>query len=479
MTSPIFKLPQTDRPMFQRLAEAIRSSIQAGLIKSGERLPSTRELAARYKVHRHTIMNGIGELVAEGWIESHNRSHYRVAANLPTKFLRVKNANLGHSKSSVKKIHLPKQFEVPTHPDITKMKHAFPSGFPDIRLFPAGELKSCMYDALSQQRNFSYGEPEGSERLIRQIEIYLRHARGLKDRKIVVTNGSQEAIFLLVQLLIEPGDAVAIDALTYPPVVAALRFAGAELVPVELDTEGLSIDHLEKILQTKRIKLLYTTPLHQYPTSTMLGAGRRLRLCELASRYGFKIIEDDYDHEFHYDNEPSAPLATLDVDGSVLYVSTFSKILFPGARLGFAAIPESLASELAKLKRISSRQNEGILQDAVARWMEDGGFERHLRRMRRVYETRRNAMIETLEDIQNSHPKLSWHTPAGGMALWVNLGKNSDNFAKKAFERSVYVTPESWYRMDKKPGTHLRIGFSGQTPEENHRGLHYLFHTIP
>ena len=469
-------LPKKRLPKYQRLAEGIRTSIKTGMLKPGEILPSTRELAKRFRFDRHTIMKALGELESEGWIQSKEKVNYQVVNTLPTKFLQP--------LSNIQKQFAPKEVplkfarslqDVPFHKTRTH-RFSFPSGAPDPRLFPIQEFKSHLYDALSSRDLLVYGSPEGQARLIEQIKIFLRRVRNIQDRKIVVTNGSQEAIFYLAQLLLRPGDCVAVEELGYPATFEALRFAGAELYPIRVDSEGLVIEDFERLLKKRKVRMIAVTPLHQYPTTVTLSASRRLRLYELAYRHDVFILEDDYDHEFHYESQPVAPLASFDPAGLVLYVSTFSKVLFPTARTGFMAVPEKIGLEAQKLKRISSRQNEPLMQETIAKWMESGGLERHLRRMRRAYAERLDRLIQDLE-VYKMHHDISWHKPDGGMALWLNIGVNSHSFANKALDK-VMLNPENIYRLDDKIGTHLRLGFSGQTVSENSAGLEALFSAL-
>jgi GntR family transcriptional regulator/MocR family aminotransferase len=466
---------KSQAPIYRRLADALRSQIRRGLLKPGERLPPTRELAQQLQIHRHTVMNALAELEAEGWITAHRKRFYEVTSSLPPTFLTSAAMGTVEEKSKTVPIEFARAVSIPDFRSSRGYRFAFPSGFPDLRLFPMREFKSHLYDALSTRDVLAYGEPGGLPRLIEQIKIYLRRMRSVSDREIIVTNGSQEAIFLLAQLLISPGSYVAIECLAYPPAVEALRFAGASLVPVAVDEEGLVVSELERELKTKKIRLLYLTPLHQYPTTVTLSASRRLQLYELACKYKLLILEDDYDHEFHYVSQPVAPLASFDPAGLVMYVSTFSKILFPAARVGFMAVPSAVAQNIAKLKRISSRQNEQLLQAAIAGWMEDGGFEKHLRKMRRTYELRRSAMVQTLERASLQQPGLTFRAPDGGMALWLNLNRNSKNATELLRKSGILVNAEAEYRLDKPVGTHLRLGFSGQTPAENDTALAALF----
>lgn len=474
MKELFIQLPKRKAPKYRQIADGIRNAIREGQLKPAELLPSSRTMADRFRVHRHTVMSALAELEAEGWVITEERRHYRVVATLPSTFLHPKVFVADHWRPRRREVDFARTAAIADHSPKPGYQFAFPSGFPDLRLFPMREFKSHLYDALKSQTVLNYGDPVGHYGLIKEIETYLRRTRSVDQRVVLVTNGSQEAIFLLAQLLIRPGDSVAIEGLGYPPAIEALRFAGAKLVPIKVDGEGLVVDDLEEKLKKKKIKLLYTTPLHQYPTTVTLSASRRLKLYEVAYRNNLLILEDDYDHEFHYSGQPVAPLASFDPGNIVLYVSTFSKVLFPSARVGFMAVPATIGKEIAKLKKISSRQNEQILQDAIARWMKEGGFERHLRRMRRIYEERCNSFLKDLERLHNVYPQISWIVPDGGMALWLDVKSDSKRLAEAAQKRKILVSSESQFRWDGKPGTHLRLGFSGQTPAENAKGLEAL-----
>lgn len=464
---------------YRTLADGLRTAIRQGKVKPGEQLPSSRDLARQFKMHRHTVMTALAELESEGWITSRAKKYYQVTEALPDTFLHARGNTRQTKPVAEREIKLARIVEIGSYVPADNFKHSFPSGFPDLRLFPVKEFKSHLNDALRVKGILSYSDPVGHPQLIEEVNKYIRRARSVANRDIVITNGSQEALFLLAQCLVGPGDYVAVEALGYPPAIEAFKFAGGKFIPIHIDKEGLCVDTLEKHLKKKKIKCLYTTPLHQYPTTVTLSASRRLRLYELALKYGFLIVEDDYDHEFHYVSQPVAPLASFDPAGIVLYVSTFSKILFPSSRVGFMAVPNKIGTEVAKLKRISSRQNEQTIQAAIAKWMAEGGFERHLRRMRRTYEDRRNAIVNDLIQMQKSHPKISWTEPDGGMALWLDVAIDSTKFSEILKKKSILVNPESAFRIDKKPGTHFRLGFSGYTPLENRASLDAMFKCIP
>lgn len=466
---------------YLKIADSVRNAILDGQLKSGESLPSTRALGRTLKMHRHTVMSGLNELIAEGWLVSKERQTYQVNETLPSSFFE---ASVAGGENAVPKKHEWRMVRSSGEklPSLmpSSAKYPFKSGTADLRLFPHQEFKSLIGESLkaSRVKNLDYAHPAGHPPLIDALKTYLRRARAVSNREIVVTHGSQEGIFLAAQLLIKPGDAVAVERLGYRPAWEALKAAGAKLIPVDVDSEGLDPDSLSKAMRRHRIRLIYTTPLHQYPTTVTLPVARRLRLYELAAQAGIPILEDDYDHEFHYRSQPLAPLASRDPAELVIYVSTFSKTLFPSARIGFMAVPKTLAPALAGYRRIVSRQNETLLQDATARWMNTGGFERHLRRMRRTYEERRTTIVECLEEGKSSGLPLSWQAPDGGMAVWVGIGMDADKAFERALELGVHVQPESYYQLRGGKSEHLRLGFANQTPKEIQLGMQLLFEAL-
>lgn len=476
-------IPRDDRPSYLRIADGLRHAIQSGRLKPGEKLPSCRQLASMLGVHRHTVGAAADELVAEGWLQGGERRAHRVAAVLPSEFFRSSAGKSAPRCLKPLKWRLVRNARpVKTGPGGTREhRYAFAGGVPDLRLFPYDEFRTCVAQALRKAPTGlgGYGDPAGHPEFIERLSLYLRRVRSLTGRRIVVTHGSQEGMFLAAQLLLRAGDKVAIDELGFPPAWDAFRAAGADLVPVRLDGNGMVPEALEVVLRREPVRLIYLTSHHQYPTTVTLPVERRLRIYELASRNGIPIIEDDYDHEFHFRSHPIAPLASNDPCELVIYTSTLSKIMFPSMRLGFLAVPEAIYEPLVNLRAVMTRQNNMFLQDAVARWIDTGGFERHLRRMRREYQDRRDALVDALAAGRRAGLPLAWSVPDGGMALWLDCGVNSDSVTREAGSRKVLVQPESRYRYaGTGAGTHLRLGYASQTPQEIRAGAKHLLEAI-
>jgi GntR family transcriptional regulator/MocR family aminotransferase len=473
MRELMLDLPIDDAPFYLRLARALRHACDEGRLAVGELLPSTRLLALQAGVHRHTVMAALDELVAEGWLAAEPRRGYRVVATDSDS--RPQRAVIS-SATTVAWRPVRTGVVKPLPP--VNAKWSFPSGQPDLRLFPTDEYYACIREVLRHEgapELLGYREAGGIGMLIEQLWEWLRRMRAINDGDLVVTHGSQEAIFLIGQMLVSPGDVVAVEALGYPPAWHALRMAGAKLEPLPLDEEGMVPEALERLARRKRVRMLYLTPLHQYPTTVTLQVPRRRAIYDIALRHGIAILEDDYDHEFHYRSHPLAPMKSHDPAGIVWYVSTFSKVLYPSARLGFAVVPAGLGETMRGLKQVVSRQNDTLTQEAVGRWMRTGGLERHLRRMRRAYAERMEAMLEALQSsCDKRRVELDVVKPSGGMSLWVSFGLPADDVAERALRRGVHAPTGTVYQLRPGPMTHLRLGFASSTPDEIRLGIDHL-----
>jgi GntR family transcriptional regulator/MocR family aminotransferase len=456
-------------PLYLRISTEIRDAIKRGQILPGEILPSCRKLAVQIEANRHTVMAALDQLVAEGWIQAEPRKGYRVANEQPSKFFTA--------KTLTKEIKAAEKIDLSTSKFEKNLKWDFRSGTSDLRLFPFDELKSCLNESLRRNAPnlLGYGNPLGHEPFIYELHKYLRRVRALTGRDLIVTHGSQEAIFIAANILLKSKDEVAIESLSYPSAVSAFSSVGANLNPLSIDSDGIDPDSFARLCKKKKIKLLYLTPLHQYPTTVTLSSPRRMVIYEIAAKNGVWILEDDYDHEYHYRCQPLAPMAAEDPAEIVVYISTLSKILFPSARLGFAAVPHALTEKFVEFRKMVSTQNDSLIQDAVARWMRNDGFQRHLNRTRRTYEKRLQSTVETLEGFQASGLPLEWKVPDGGMAIWIKTPWNTDQLYDLAVQEGIMFQPERPTRLDKRQGNHLRLGFARHTADEQSAGLGKLF----
>lgn len=468
---------------YLKISAGLRFAIKTGLLIPGEQLPAARHLALQLTSNRHTIMAAYDELIAEGWIYSQQRKGYFVANVLPIESSQVATINntvttqLFNWKFS-KKLHPVMQDQAANY------QYNFAGGSPDTSLFPFGELKAHVSDALNHPDliSLNYGDNAGFKPLIEQISQYLRRVRSLQGREIVITNGSQEALYILAQILLTQGDVVATEAMGYRPAWNAFSNAGAHLVAIEQDEYGIVTKSFADIVSAqqalgKPIKLLYLTPLHQYPTTATLPVTRRQAIYNIAQQHNIAIIEDDYDHEFHYRCQPLAPMASDDPRGLVIYLSTFSKVMFPGARIGFMAVDSVLRDAVVSYKTIINHKVSINTQDAIARWMNSGNFERYLRKITKVYQQRRDFMLQQLETYQKLHRIKGFTKPDGGMAVWVELNDSARELSERAKEKSIFIQCQGHFMLNQQDDSdrYIRLGFAGMDQQKIEKGLACLF----
>lgn len=467
-------LQNSTKKLYLKIADAIRTAIIDSNVAPLEKLPSARSLAEQLKVNRHTIMAAYNELIAQGWVETKQRQGYSVVNILP-----IYNSVI-HKKrlSTVSNLHqwrvLKPNTTEPQRP-ASQYKYNFAGGNPDISLFPFNEFRGYMNDALNRPsiKDLNYGDNAGFPPFIKEVATYLRRVRSITNKDIVVVNGTQEALYLLAQILLTTGDKVAVESLGYRPAWKAFENAGAKLIGVKQTEQGIDVDHLEALCKQHEIRLLYLTPLHQYPTTTTLPVVARIKIYRLAQQYNIPIIEDDYDHEFHYDTQPLAPMAANDPSGLVIYLSSFSKIMFPGIRLGIIAVDKKLSPHITNYRTIMNHKANVVLQDAVARWMKDDAFERQLRKATRLYQKRRQYMVNILNEFKKEGLNIEFTVPPGGMALWVNVGKNAEQISLLAKSKDVYLLAENSFHLNNNNNEdkYIRLGFSGQSEGDIQQGL--------
>jgi len=409
--------------LFVRIAAALIGDIRRGARRPGDRLPSTRELARELAVNRNTVVAAYDDLVAQGWATSCGAAGTYVARELPDR--RSSRADRPLLGLASRASYAFTSATAPLTPVFAAdARYHLSAGVPDPRLFPRALFARAYRRALASRsatRALAYGEPHGTTPLRAAIAAMLRETRALPidADNVLITSGSQMAIELAARLLLRAGDIAAVEQLSYPPACRVLRNTGARVVGCALDREGLVVTSLPAGL-----RCLYTTPHHQYPTTVLLTQARRIALLERARRDRFAIIEDDYDHEFHFDGRPVAPLASADRDGSVIYVGSLSKVLAPGLRVGYLVAPAPVVEALAHLRAALDRQGDHVLELAIADLFDDGGLMRHVHTTRRIYASRRAALAELLRRSLGSALEVA--LAPGGITMWAQVADDID-----------------------------------------------------
>lgn len=460
--TPSLALPAGDLPLSTRIARGIVADIRRGRLLPGTRLPGSRRLAQALGVHRNTVLAALRAIEAEGWVRAEPARGTFVCETLPIEHPH----SFGSGPAKPAQIALP-----PPPPDVMRpapdRRHiALLGGLPDLSTTPTPLLARAWRRAVRKGATvLGYGDPRGDTAIREALAQMLRDRRGLACAAddVLVTRGSQMAIFLAAQAVLRAGDRVAVEALGYRPAWAALRSTGANLVPISLDADGLNIDALQVAHRQAPIRAVYVTPHHQYPTTVTLSAPRRLALLAWAAAENVLIIEDDYDNEFHYDQRPILPLAQADRAGVVLYIGTLSKVFAPSTRVGYVVGPPAVLAAMTRWRVIIDRQGDRITETAVAELLSDGELPRHVRRMKRIYERRRDAAVDA---VRRHLPAIMFDAPAGGMALWLRLppGVSALAWARAVEQRGVVVQAGAGFDMADRDVSAIRLGFAAHPP---------------
>jgi GntR family transcriptional regulator/MocR family aminotransferase len=447
-------------PPFLQIARALSADVQRGRLRPGDRLPGSRRLARSLGVHRNTVLAALDELTAEGWLEATPGLGTFVARGISSTGPAIRRPQAPPAPPFA----LPEAPAVYRPPVLPKGTLNLSSGAPDVRLVPARAIGRAYRRALALrgQELLAYGDPEGHRALRAALAAMLASTRGLSVAKddVLVTRGSQMALTLVARALLRKGDVVAVEQLGYRPAWEAFRAAGATVVAVAIDKDGIDVDALARLAKRKRLRAVYVTPHHQYPTTVTLKAARRLKLLALARAERIAIVEDDYDHEFHYDGAPVLPLASGEHGGLVVYVGTLSKIVAPGLRIGYVVGPLPLLRNVAAIRSLLDIQGDLATEAAVAALIEDGELQRHVARVRRVYAGRRDVLAASLRRTFGDEVEF---TPApGGMALWVRFRMDVDveEWARRSLRHGVSWYTGRRYAFDGRPRPFGRFSFA-------------------
>ena len=460
-------------PPFLQIARKVADEIRRGRLRSGDRLPGSRRLAKTLRVHRNTILAANAELVAEGWLETTRGRGTFVSRTIPEIPVRLsaKPRNLRVGDAGSAKLHLPGGPAVYRPPVLPPGTLNLSSGSPDLRLVPARLLGRAYRRVLAARGRevLAYGDPEGYPGLRSALASMLALNRGLSASPdgVFVTRGSQMALSLAARALIRPRDVVAVEEWGYRPAWEAFRSAGAAVAPVPTDDGGIDVAALRRLAERQSLRAVYLTPHHQYPTTVTLTAARRIEILAMARERNVVVIEDDYDHEFHYDGHPVLPLASADRSGLVVYIGTLSKILAPGLRLGYLVAPPPLMRRIAAIRSLLDIQGDLATEAAVAELIEDGELQRHVARVRREYAVRRDALAAALTSMLGE--AVDFAVPPGGMAIWIRFRVPSasvEQWARRCLRHGVSWFPGRRYAFDQLPKPFARFNFAYLNPRE-------------
>jgi GntR family transcriptional regulator/MocR family aminotransferase len=479
-------LPTSDIPLYQALYAHMRAAILSGELQDGMKLPSTRALADELGISRNTVLNAYRQLLAEGYLESRPGSGTFVAHVLPELLLAAPQIRAPKTIQPLRPAPAPPSFSERARAQIAafqppsgKPPRPFLADSPALDVFPYALWSRLVIRRARRMpvSSFMYQDSAGYLPLREAISAHVAVSRQVHclPEQVMIVPGSQGALDLAARMLLNLGDSLWMEDPGYPGARGAFLGSGAHIVPVPVDREGLVVE--TGIARAPGARLVYLTPSHQFPLGVTMSLARRLALLDWARQADAYILEDDYDSEFRFATRPLATLQGLDEAGRVIYIGTFSKVLFPSLRIGYLILPPALVDAFLKVRRLIDIHTPMLEQAVLADFVLEGHFTRHLRRMRTLYAQRRAALLEAAADLP-----LEIYSPEAGIHCigWLPDGMEDLLLASKAPEYDLDLTPVSSFSLEPYQRKGLLLGYGGYTVQaiqEGARRLGELLHS--
>lgn len=474
---PLLKLDDgSSQASYRKIAEGLVAAILEGRLPPGTLLPGTREMAQLLDVNRKTVILAYEEAMTKGWLISEPRRGTFVNAQLaPT-------PAPSRSQPAFAPALVP-QAVVPyftQNAQVIALEHRhdalfFDNGACDHRLLPQAVLHRYYRNALRSSfttNTVRYGSESTGYYLRCALADMLRNNRGLmiSAENICLTPGTQVSLYLTASLLIQPGDVVLVERLSYPPAWEIFRKLGARLITVDMDDEGCRTDHIEQLCQAHKVRMIYLTPHHQFPTTVSLHAARRQQLLALAALHDFCVIEEDYDHEYHFNGRPYLPLASDSSQRHVIYIGSLSKALGSTFRCSYVVAPAHVIEVLQKSAALVVGDTDAVAQKMLADLINEGELKKHLRRVSKEYAARREVLQSCLHEAFGE--RIHVRTPEGGLALWVRFQDETDvdRLVENALGQGVVVRSARQFSPEGLAENALRLGFASLNQDEIRQG---------
>jgi GntR family transcriptional regulator/MocR family aminotransferase len=479
----VFPIVPIDRksglPLYRQVYEGFREAILAKRLRPGQRIPSTRTLADELRISRLPILNAYEQLVAEGYFRSGVGSGTFVACCIPDELFPV--------RESPRQAKVRGRRPVSRETDVLRSaevapwfrgRGAFRVSEPAFDHFPHHVWSRLVgrqsRAAARDSGTMAYGDPMGHRPLREAIAEHLRTARAVhcEADQVMIVSGSQQALSLTARVLIDPGDPVWVEEPGYSGAHTVFRLRGARLVPVPVDEHGLSVS--AGIERCPKAAAAYVTPSHQYPLGMVMNASRRLQLLDWAQRNASWIIEDDYDSEYRYESLPIASLQGLDTNARVLYIGTFSKVLFPALRLGYIVVPPDLVARFAAVREATDIFPPTLAQAVLTAFVAEGHFGRHLRRMRTLYAERRAALVDAIREQLDGVLEVVGDEAGMHIAAALSKGLKDQTVAERAAMQGLWAMPLSSCYLGRAVRQGFVLGFGGTGVPEIVAGVRRL-----
>ena len=456
------------KALHRQIYDAYRTAIVDGRLRPRQRIPSTRVLASELGVSRFPVLNAYAQLLAEGYLEGRVGAGTIVSNSLPDQFTSSEptatqfTANLSRPRPVARRAsNLPHRESSPW----LRGWGAFGVGQVAFDQFPLHVWSNLVarHCRNMDAKSFHYGDQMGSEVFRETIATYLRTARSLhcEAEQIMIVSGSQQALEISARVLLDPGSRVWVEEPCYALARDVFRLTGCHLVPVPVDVEGLNV--ATGIRRCRKARAAFVTPSHQFPLGVTMSASRRLQLLDWSQNTGSWIIEDDYDSEYRYESLPIASLQGLDVNARVIYIGTFSKVLFPSLRLGYVVIPSDLVDRFLAIRRAMDLAPPSFYQEVLADFIGEGHFARHIRRMRVLYRERRSALVDSISKELGAMVEVLGAEAGMHLAVTLPSGSRDLEIAQRAARQNLWIWPlsPSYLGEVARPGFILGFGSTG------------------
>lgn len=469
-------------PLYKQVYEELRQAILNGRLNVGSRLPATRDLADDLGVSRNTVLGSYQQLFAEGYIEGHVGSGTFVAHTLPEEMLEAQTERMHVNEQPTKGRHLSRRGQklTATSPNLINSIFGKPipfrSAIPDFSNFPFDVWARLMskHNREPSLDMLSYAFPAGYPLLREAVAEYLKSSRAVKCKpeQVIIIPGAQVALEIITQILLDKNETALVEDPGYFGVRAAFARGGIRIVPIPVDKDGISIQAIRKI--RSQAALVYVTPSHQFPLGVTMSLPRRLELLDWARQKNAWIIEDDCDGEYRYDGRPIPSLQGLDDGHQVIYIGTFSKVLFPSLRIGYMIVPLELINAFVTARVMVDLQSSTIPQAALADFIQEGHFARHVRRMRKLYAQRQKYFVSVAESELQGLIEIEKSEAGMHLIGWLPRDKNDRIIARAALQQKLMTHPLSAFALKPLNRGALVLGYTAFNERQILSGIRRL-----
>lgn len=472
---------QSPKPLYKQITEEIKTLIDQGVMETNKPLPSTRRLAKKIGINRSTVIRAYEELQALGYIQSRPGSYNRIQKrrkeveyNPERKSLIDWEKYSNNQSRDIYEIFLRYSPESPMHTKFKPNASNISELDLDPRLYPMDEFRRCANHVLLEygSRSLEYGTYKGHKPLRQIIANRLRlHGIAVSEEEILITNGAQQAIDLIIRLFTTSNKKVAVEAPTYANILPIMQFNGVKIQGIPMREDGMDLDYLKKILEKEELSFVYTIPNFQNPTGITTSHQHRERLLNICLQHKVPLVEDGFEEDMKYYGKVPLPIKSIDDRNIVIYLGTFSKALFPGLRIGWITADKICIDRITAIKRFSDLSSGNLVQMILHEFLKRGYYDLQIRRLHRIFRRRMQLALKTMDEC---FPQtVSWTRPSGGYTIWVKLPKKLTEIELHEFmsEYSVIVSPGTYYFPRKRSSGYFRISIAKSNEDEIEEGV--------